>query len=420
MAREGLGTCVVEVGGNRYDRMLSMNLKASKQDKTPSGTIVLSWPGDYTNQQQMAAPDFLAGAEGRIWLDGQLAATVRFDKRISKGSSKSYELTLNFRGNNAINLDSAVVHETGQFNDEGALAIIRQVMRPGTEVIDRSGGSEPLDRMIVADGERIGEFVARVAKTRSLNLWENPEGQWVLEQLKKPSFSVMPAEFRVFQRIAESQRMAGLPEDVRNMIEGASTFPVGGLTLGRDFTQWQVSMDIRPRYDEMQSVGAGIATDDNYGAINEGLFADEQRQFAQANAEGRQMRMLPDAPHDQQSLDNRTNFDAVSRDRQAVQVTLRMSTWSDNSGNIWKLSDKWHVNIPIDYVDDDLEVTGVEYELTKDSRSATLQLTGEASGAGEYGLFNSQAFASIRDDETRLREERERQPIPPAPETVSP
>src|SRR3712207_4104900 len=114
MANEGAGSAVIELGGQRYDRVLSLNLKMSMLEGACSGTIVLSWPGaEHFGATTTAAPAFSAGAQGTIYLDDQLAAKITLDKRISKGSPKSYELTLTFRGTQSTDIDGDTQHQTG-------------------------------------------------------------------------------------------------------------------------------------------------------------------------------------------------------------------------------------------------------------------------------------------------------------------
>src|SRR5215831_14944832 len=118
---EHIGSAVVVIGGTRYDRFLSLNLKRSAREGTCSGTVVLSWPGaEAFEATQQAVPAFAAGAEGTILLDGQLAGEVIFDTRISKGTPKHYELTLQFRGPCSSLVDSSPDHESGQENRKNA------------------------------------------------------------------------------------------------------------------------------------------------------------------------------------------------------------------------------------------------------------------------------------------------------------
>ena len=83
---EAMGTCVVEVDGTRYDNFLSLSLKRSKEETTCSGTITMSWPGaEVSGGKGMPAKKIVDGAKGKIYLDGQLAATIIFDTRTSQG-----------------------------------------------------------------------------------------------------------------------------------------------------------------------------------------------------------------------------------------------------------------------------------------------------------------------------------------------
>src|SRR5215471_17155703 len=112
---EHIGSAVVIIGGQRYDRFLSLTLKRSLREGTCEGTVVLSWPGaEAFAATQQAVPAFAAGADGTILLDGQLAGEVTFHTRIGKGTPKHYELTLEFRGTASAAIDSSPDHDSGQ------------------------------------------------------------------------------------------------------------------------------------------------------------------------------------------------------------------------------------------------------------------------------------------------------------------
>src|SRR5262245_27630865 len=114
MATEAVGSSVVEVGGQRFDRFLELHIRHNIEEQTVIGHIKLSWPGAEQVEARVSA--FQEGKEGKIYLDGQLAATPKFDTRISKGTPNSYELTLNFRGATSDLVDSSPDHPTGQIN----------------------------------------------------------------------------------------------------------------------------------------------------------------------------------------------------------------------------------------------------------------------------------------------------------------
>ena len=352
MANEAAGSCVVVLGGKRYNRFSSLTLKRSVEEGTCSGTIVLSWPGaDQFNTSGFVASDFVDGADGQIFLDGQLAGTITLDSRSSKGSPKSYELTLQFRGQCSEYVDGSPDHDTGQENKKSPAEIMKTLMKGGKgQLIDQSGFTRPIERFIIAEGESIERACRRVAREMGLLFWENPEGNWVLQSLKQPAGGTK-----------------------------------GELRLGKQFTHWSTKADMGPRFNVYGAAASGIATDTKRGKINESMFSQQFRQIKSK----RQLRLLIDGDHDPDSLRDRVQFEGNRRVGQGLNVTLRMSTWSDESGKIWGASDKWHVVIPIDRVDDDMKLSEVEFELTSDSRIATLVFMSEnVFGAGDESVYN--------------------------------
>jgi len=350
---ESRGSAVVIIEGQRYDKFLSLTLKRSIEEGTCSGTVVLSWPGaEAFNISSAVAPAFSAGAEGEIILDGQTAGKVIFDTRISKGTSKHYELTLQFRGQASELVDSSPDHESGQFNRQKPAQIIRAMMQGfKTQLQEKGGGSaQQAERFIIAEGETIERAARRCAREYGLLLYENPEGNWVL----------------------------------------ASELGMGGggrLEIGRDFTQWSVKADIVPRFTKLGMVGTGIPTDDKYGGGQQGTEQIwNQAQGMMGGGGGgmanRMLRVLVDGDHTKQSIEKRGKFEQQRRSSSGLNVTLKTATWTDEGGQLWEVAKSYHVKIPVDQVDDDCKLTEVEFELTPDSRSATLVLTSENAWGG--------------------------------------
>ena len=352
MANEAAGNAIVVIGGKRYEQFSSLSLKRSFEEGTCSGSIVLSWPGaDQFNAQGMVASDFVDGADGQILLDDQLAATITLDQRTSKGSPKTYELTLTFRGQCSEYIDGSPQHETGQENKKSPAEIMKKLMSGGKgQLIDKSNFTRPMERFIIAEGESIERACRRCAREFGLTFWENPQGNWVLQGMDQPS--------------------------------GAAQCE---LRLGKNFTNWSTKRDMGPRFNVFGASGSGIPTDQKYGKVNESLFAQE---FRQINSK-RQLRALIDGDHDKDSLTKRSAYESSRRSAQGLNVTLRMSTWSDNNGNIWGVAEHYHVVIPVDQIDDDLKLQEVEFELTGDSRIATLVLVSDGK-SGSSIMFDAQ------------------------------
>jgi|GEM_PF-2288191 len=354
MANEAAGSAIVVIDGQRYERFTALRLKRSREEATCSGTLVLSWPGlDGASTTSLLAPAFVDGADCQIILDGQLAATATLDVRSSKGSPKTYELTLHFRGQMSEHVDSSPRHETGQENRKSAVEIMKKLMEGGKgQLIDKTTGTpKQMERFIIAEGESIERACRRVAREFGMNFFENPEGNWVLTDMQTQS--------------------------------GAAQ---ADLRLGRQFTNWTTKRDIGPRFKTCGVAASGIPTDKNYGKVCEGLFAQDFRQIPGA----KELRGLVDGDHTKDSLGIRAALEGVRRSSQGLNVTLTMSTWSDDGNNLWAVDNTYHVVIPVDQIDEDMKLSEVEFELTADSRTASLTLISKGDPSGGDVMFDKQ------------------------------
>lgn len=356
MANEGAGSVEIEIGGQRYNRILGLNLKISMLEATCSGTIVLSWPGaEHMTATGGAAPAFSAGAKGTIYLDGQMAAEIQLDKRLSKGSPKSYELTLQFRGTQANDVDNSTQHQTGQENKQKAVPMLKKFMQgSSTQLVDRTKDGGPMvERFIVATGEPIERIARRLLRDVGLSIIPTRDGKW-----------------EVWDK---------------------DTQPPQGheLRIGRNFTHWSTKQDIVPMFEDTTILTHKVETDDTYGK-SASFFADLQLQMgqlgaAQKSGDMRRITALIDGDHSKDTTNTTGQFNVGRRSAQGLNVTLRVSTWSDNNGELWQHTKVHHIVIPVDEIDEDCQLVEVEYELAPESRSATLVFIGLGAISGSPG-----------------------------------
>jgi len=338
MANEAMGTAVVEIGGKRFDKFVSLSLTRSKEEATCSGNIVLSWPGaEMFNAQSPPAQELVDGAEGKLYLDGQLAATFEIDTRTSNGTPTNFELTLSFRGLASELVDSSPDHPTGQENKKPPPQIVRKLMeghRP--QLIDRSGYSRPIERFIIATGESIERAMRRVTREFGLNFYENEEGNVVLEK--------------------------------KGENEGTGQALILG---GRNFYEWSVKRDMATRMKKVETVGSSIPTDKDYART-----AEERKGEANDTTvkKKREKVVQIDSDHDKQTIKDRAMTEVRRRSAQGVNVTLKMSTWSDDSGRLWKVGRLHPVKIPVDQINNTLMINRVQFDLSSTERTATLTL----------------------------------------------
>lgn len=385
------GTVRIIIGGQSYTRFLSFNLRRSLREQTCSGTVVLAWEGTEQFERSMiVAPAFVAGGHVVIMLDGQLAGTGNIDTRISKGTPKHYELTLQFRGEMANSIDSMPDHESGQENRQMPGQIIQKFMQgmPGGIIDMSGGGGRQQERFIAANGETIGRIASRVARTAGLNLHENAAGMWVLSK-------------------------GG------NFGEGTGS----AVELGRNIHHWSVKEDMAPRFENMGMAGSAIATDEMYGEEAQSLLGEGIASMANGN--GRNGVMNDDGDHDQQSIQGRGKHESDSRSGQGLNVTTRMSTWSDDGGALWTVGRYYHVSIPIDNVNQSMVLDEVEFELTPDSRSATLTFVDEGSYGGAGGVLydkytNKRVGSPEEERDRQIERERKQQMQSTQPATMQP
>jgi prophage tail gpP-like protein len=349
MAQEALGSCEIVVGGVRYGNFLKLVFKRDKEDATSSGTITLGWPGaEMFNATSGPMQEVVDGVKGTLILDGQLACTFRVDSRTSHGNETSYRLDISFRGLASAIVDSHADHPSGQENKRTPGQISKKLMEGyESQLLDKSGESRKLERFIVQEGEPVERAMRRACREFGLIFNENEEGNVVLQK--------------------------------KGVEEGSGQ----ALILGRNFYDWSVKRDMSPRFQKVKAKGNSVPTDEKYGKEAEeigGEATDEGVKFK------KQYHLLIDSDHDKDTLKSRAKAESQRRKAAGIDVTLVMSTWSDDGGQLWKVGKSHQVVIPVDGVADQLQIKTVTFELDKDERKATVTLVGkEAFGGGGEG-----------------------------------
>jgi len=373
---EQAGSCVVNIGGVAYTNFVSMTLRCSTQDGTCQGTIVLSWPGsEQFDRAQIGntplgpasfyAGAFIDGAQGTIELDGQLAATIIFDKRVSKGSPTHYELSLQFRGKASCAIDSSPQQpETGQMSNMSPANMIQQLVSDkGIGVIDMSGqAASQIKRFIVAEGETAERAARRISRDQmGVQMFENPQGNWVLLGV--------------------------------NQVLGAGA---GSLIVGRNITNWSVTRNLTPRFGKAFAALKSIPTDQKYGGGQQGAEAVHSIMEMMSSMPGMGCRTIDyagDGDHTDSSGQQNVSNEQESRSQQGLSATVRLPTWTDAGGQLYQHGKMYHTVIDVDGVNDNLKCQEVVFELTPESRSTTLTLVDDSSGSGGGG-FNAPAAAA--------------------------
>ena len=350
MSNEQAGSCIIAVGGQQFRNFTKMHAERSKDNLTCSGTIELSWPGaEMMGATSMPVQQLVDGAKGTLMLDGQLAATFRIDKRTSKGSPSDYTLTLNYRGLTAALVDSQADHPSGQENKKKAPDIIKTLMQGyESQLKDKSGGdSKQQERFVIQEGESVERAIRRCGREFGLLAVEDEEGNLVLQKRGDDEGSGQP------------------------------------LVLGRNFTEWTTSRDISPRHSKVKVRGASIPTDDKYGKQAEedpvGEATDSYVQFK------RELHIFADSDQDKDTLKARAVQEANRRKAQGLTVSLTMSTWSDDGGTLWKVGKIHHITIPVDNVNDDLQIKSVAFDLDGDTRESSLEFVDKEAFANSAG-----------------------------------
>lgn len=353
MAQEAVASFLI--GGVHYREVLKLRVHRDTNTVTGEGVVTLSWPGAsaaaVVREGEMLMPAFMDGGGGQIYLDGQLAMTFIFDTRTSHGSPTSYELELHFRGRSSTAVDGAAEHNTGQENKKTPAQIAQKLFGSlGIGVLDKSGGgAQALERFIISQGETAERAVRRATREFGLNIMENEAGQVVL------------------------------------FGKGYSEGGGNKLVLGdRKITHWSVKRDWGPRFTQGHVLGNAIPTDEIYGKAAE-LMGGTALTAGQAFSKIRTY--LADSDHRQGSIQDRAGYEGTRSSAQGLNVTLRVSTWTDESGELWKLLRRYPVSIPVDGVNESLLLSSVTFDLTPTERYATLVLTSENSfGTGRAPL----------------------------------
>jgi prophage tail gpP-like protein len=203
------------------------------------------------------------------------------------------------------------------------------------QFIDESDDDRELERFIIADGETVERAMRRATLEFGYNLQENEDGDVVL----KPK---------------DAEPETGPP-----------------LILGEAFTEWSVKRDIAPRYSKVTAKGNAVPTDEKYGQDAEELAGEAIDEYVEFK---RELHILVDSDQDHETLKSRAISEANRRKGKGLNVTLTMSTWSDGNGDLWKIDKHHDVVIPVDQVDDELQISGVTFQLDKEKRRTSLTL----------------------------------------------
>jgi prophage tail gpP-like protein len=99
----------------------------------------------------------------------------------------------------------------------------------------------------------------------------------------------------------------------------------------------------------------------------------------------RELHIFADSDQDKETLKKRAVTEARRRKAQGLNVTLTMSTWSDDGGKLWKVGRLHHVIIPVDQVDDVLIISEVGFDLTAKDRKASVTLVDKDSYSDKAG-----------------------------------
>lgn len=327
----------VEVDGEEYTEFTSFTLSRSKDDMTCNGSLVLSWYGaEIFNQGRAPAAKMTDGAKIVVFLDDQKAATGRIDKRQGAGTADSYTLTLTFRGLAASLVDSSADHPSGQENKKSPGDVTKKLME-GYEpkLIDKSGEKRTAPRFVIREGETIERAIRTATREYGLVAYENEDGDVVL--------------------------------DKRDGDEGKGP----RLFLGDSFTEFNVSRDIAPRFSKIKAKGSAIATDKRYGKDAEELASTAIDEYVKYK---RELHLLTDGDQDHDSLKKRALTEARRRAAAAVDVTLTMDSFSDTDGKLWKVGRLHEVSIPIETLDEELQIKSVTFSLSESSLKTEISL----------------------------------------------
>ena len=352
---EAKGSFVIVIGGDKYDNVLQFRLTVSKEATTGVGQFVLSWPGaEDLNLTQGggatpggASEVFKECAKGAVYLDGQLARVFRLWSRTSQGTPTSFRLTVQFRGLASDLVDSVPYHESGQENNKTPKQIMEKVMEGfDSKVIDFAHFQRKIKRMVFG-GETADRIMRRATRPYGLQYYETPEGNLALR---------------------------GYDDK-----EGSGQ----ALTLGKNFTEWSVTREIVVQFRDIMVEGS------DQPDVGNGKYGKQAEEIAGKATNGkvgcqRRIVVRTDTEMDPDTLKKHSEMESDRRSMQGVFVTLKLSTWSDDSGKLWSINKTHHVKIPIDQIDNDLLVTSVQFDLAREERTTTMILTldPEAPGSG--------------------------------------
>jgi prophage tail gpP-like protein len=309
------------------------------------------------NATQVPLPGLVDGAKGEIFLDDQLAGTIRIDTRTSQGTPQTYTLTLAFRGLSSSIVDSHADHPSGQENKKTPGQISKKLMEGhDSQLEDQSGESQQLERYIIDEGETIARGIRRATREFGLVASENPQGNVVLAK--------------------------------RGHDQGGMGHP---LILGKNFIQWSTKRDMAPRNQKTKTKGNAVPTDKKYGKDAEEMAGQAIDNYVKFKKE---QHVLIDSDHSKDTLKKRAVTEARRRASQGLNIELTLSTWSDDGGQLWAVGKSHMVVIPVDGISDLLVISQVEFTLDKEKRETRVTLVPKESFGDESGSGGDSGGAS--------------------------
>lgn len=327
----------IVIDGTPYSGWTKATVKRDIKSMSGSFSLSIGFEGANFVQQAIGTRVIKKGAECAVYIKGQLAVTGTIEKRRSKGTKKSYVLSIEGRSKTKKAIKSSPKGKSIQFNDMNRTDIVKKIAKDlDINVIDNSGSTGgKVIRHIMSDGATAAQEIYNIAREGGLQVSDDVNGNLVI---LNPDGD-------------------GEGDDI---------------ILGVNIEEWDANLSDEDEKHEYKAVGHSVQTDEKYGkeamdiastAIDSVLSSKEIR------------RIRVDSDVDLDTLKKRAILEARRSKANNNEVVVKTGHIVQSSGELWAPNKKHFVDIFVDNISNTMLLKSVEWNFDKENGSASLTFT---------------------------------------------
>jgi prophage tail gpP-like protein len=284
-------------------------------------------PGNWTKLQ------FKPGDDCTISLGGELALTGVITVRQTAYDENSHQVMLMGKSLTAWAAKSSVDTKTGSFDGMTFEQVGRKVLEPYGANIKIIGtlDQKPFEKLQNQIGEKIWDFLERIARPRGIVLGSDSYGNWLF-------------------------------------IGEHANSPSATLVEGINIKKCQCVIDANAIFSEYRVVLQGSGSDQSSGSQTNEI----EGKPVSGSSKKKAVSITPgEQPGDQEDADRRTKYESIWHQGTILQATIVTQGWKrPGAGSLWVPGDKVSVNSPMAMLNDDMDIQTVTF--SQDNESGTI------------------------------------------------